>query len=80
MYTSLHFKSDCRAVFSSHQGKRVLSYLMKQGCVTTPVAVAGDKDQSLRNEGMQHLTLSILKAVYRNPTELEEHIEDELTQ
>ena len=77
MLSYRQFREDCRIVFSSPQGKRILSYLMKSGCVTTPVAHV-DRDESLRNEGMQRIVLSLMKATYRNNTELEEHIEEEL--
>lgn len=72
----LQFKHDCKYVFTSDQGRRVLSYLMRKGCVTTPVA-STDHEESLRNQGMQRLVLSIMKATYRNETELEQHIEEE---
>lgn len=69
----LQFVRDCKVVFDSPQGMRVLSYLMREGCVTTPVSHP-DRDQSLRNEGMQHLVLSILRASKQTETELEEQL------
>lgn len=74
--TYLQFKRDCREIFTTPQGRRILSYLMKKGCVTTAVACV-DRDESLRNEGMQRLVLSLLKATYRNETELEQQLEEE---
>jgi hypothetical protein len=56
------FTQDCQVVFDSPQGQRVLKYLMKKGCVTTPVA-ATTPEESLRNEGAQRLVLSILRAM-----------------
>lgn len=73
----LQFKRDCKLVFGSDAGRRVLAYLMNKGCVTTPVA-ATDRDETLRNAGAQRLVLSIIKATYRNETELEQHIENEM--
>jgi len=72
----LQFKRDCKVVFASPQGQRVLRYLMNKGSVTTPVASL-DRDESLRNQGAQRLVLSILKATYRNESELEQLIEEE---
>lgn len=72
----LQFKRDCKIVFESPQGQRVLRYLMNKGCVTSPVASL-DRDESLRNQGAQRLVLSILKATYRNESELEQAIEEE---
>ena len=74
----MQFKSNCRVVFSSPQGKQILSYLMKSGCVTTPVAHA-DKDEALRNEGMQRLVLSLLRATYRTESEVDEQIQEEMS-
>ena len=74
----LQFKRDCKVVFTSPQGKRVLSYLMKKGCVTTPIA-STDHDETQRNAGMQRRVLSILKATTQNETELEQQIEDDLS-
>lgn len=74
----LQFKRDCHVVFTSPQGMRVLRYLMNKGCVSTPVA-STDRDESLRNQGAQRLVLSIMKATYRNETELEQLIEEEST-
>jgi hypothetical protein len=73
--TYRQFKQDCKVVFASPQGKRILRFLMKKGCVTTPVASI-DRDDSLRNQGAQRLVLSLLKATYKNETELEEEIEN----
>lgn len=72
----LQFKRDCKHVFTSVQGQRVLRYLMNKGCVSTPVA-ATNPEEALRNQGAQRLVLSIMKATYRNETELEHALEDE---
>jgi hypothetical protein len=71
----LKFRQDCKVVFESPQGKRVLHYLMKKGCVTTPVA-SSNSDESLRNQGAQRLVLSILRAVKIDDT-IEEQVENE---
>ena len=71
----LQFIRDCKYVFTSDQGRRVLRYLMKKGSVTTPVA-STDHDESLRNQGAQRLVLSIMKATHQNETEIEQQLED----
>lgn len=72
----LQFKRDCKVLFTdSPQGQRVLRYLMKKGCVTTPVA-SSDPNETLRNTGAQRLVLSIVKATFKDETELEQEIEN----
>jgi hypothetical protein len=71
----LAFKRNCKIIFTSDQGKQVLRYLMKKGCVTTPVASSDDKE-TLRNTGAQRLVLSIVKATFKDETELEQEIEN----
>jgi len=71
----LQFIKDCKVVFTSDQGRRVLRYLMRKGCVTTPVASACP-DESKRNEGAQRLVLSIVKATHGNESEIEQQLED----
>lgn len=70
------FVEDCKIVFASPQGKRVLHYLMKKGCVTTPVA-ADTTEETLRNAGAQRLVLSILRAQKIDPQTIEEQVEDQ---
>lgn len=72
----LQFIRDCKTVFTTDAGRRVLRYLMRKGCVTTPVA-AGTTEESTRNEGAQRLVLSIVKATYRDPSAVEEQLEEE---
>ena len=71
--TYLAFVRNARVVFASPQGKQVLSYLMKKGCVSTPVA-ATTTEESLRNEGAQRLVLSIVRAMKIDESELEQQL------
>lgn len=72
----LAFVRDSKVVFSSPQGIRVLRYLMKKGCVTTPVA-ATTPEESLRNEGAQRLVLSVVRAMRIDELELEQQLINE---
>lgn len=65
----INLHSDYKRTFNTPEGQRVLRHLMKVGKVTKPVAHP-DRDQSLRNEGAQHLVLSILNFVSRSPDEI----------
>ena len=69
------FVKDCKVVFSSPQGQRVLRFLMKKGCVTTAVASA-DKDETMRNAGAQRLVLSILRACEIDERTIDQQIEE----
>lgn len=71
----LQFIRNCKIVFTSPQGQQVLRYLMKKGCVSTPVA-ATTTEESLRNQGAQRLVLSIMKATHKNESELEQQLEE----
>ena len=59
--------------FNTPDGRIVLNHLMKTGHVTTPVA-HGNREQSLRNEGAQHLVLSIMRFLRKTPEQVSNQI------
>jgi len=59
--------------FSTHDGQVIMRHLMKVGHVTVPCACK-DRDQALRNEGMQHLILSILTFAKKSSFEITKSI------
>lgn len=66
---------DYDLTFNTPHGRRVLHHLMRTGKVVTPVADP-DPNQSLRNEGMQHLVLSILRFLKKRPDQIAETTEE----
>lgn len=50
-----------RIVFGTPEGKQVLEHICSVGFISKPTRVKGDPEQSLENEGMRRLALSILR-------------------
>ena len=72
-------KEDFKAVFSSEQGKRVLSHICRECGVLRPSFVPGEAlENTAFNEGMRNVALMILTALDETPErflELSQEIE-----
>ena len=72
-------KEDFKAVFSSEQGKRVLSHICRECGVLRPSFVPGEAlENTAFNEGMRNVALMILTALDESPErflELSQEIE-----
>ena len=61
-------KEDFKAVFSSEQGKRVLSHICRECGVLRPSFVPGEAlENTAFNEGMRNVALMILTALDETP-------------
>lgn len=49
--------------FESHDGKIILSHILKEAGVTTP-RITADRDEALVNEGMRRLAFSIVREAH----------------
>jgi hypothetical protein len=67
-----------QAVFSTNEGKRVLSHILKHGYATESTFVQGDPEQTMLNEGSRRLALSILKLAVKNHEQIIQTLESEL--
>lgn len=66
-----------KAVFSTPEGEEVLRHICKVGFIGRATRVKGDPEQSLENEGMRRLALSILRFAKKDHKEIVELIEKE---
>jgi hypothetical protein len=66
-------------VFDTPEGERVLEHICSVGFMTKPT-LAKTHDETMMNEGMRRLALSILKAVKKSEKEMLEHIQKEYQQ
>lgn len=69
-------QEDFRAVFDSPQGRRVLAFLCKTGCVTSSAFVAGASDVTSYNNGKRDLVLAILREINKDTDALIKQIEE----
>lgn len=69
-----------QAVFSTPQGKEVLSHIMREGYMLKTTFVAGDPHQTSLNEGKRRLALSILKFVNKDHNKVITQIQKEIEQ
>lgn len=72
--------SDYVVTFGSPQGKRVLTHILKHGYVLKSTFVAGDPQQTAKNEGMRILALSILNFVHADHSEMLKQLQQEVEQ
>jgi len=73
----VNLHADYVAVFSTPQGRTVLEHICKTGFISKPTRVKGDPEQSLENEGMRRLALSILRFANVDHAEIVKQIERE---
>ena len=57
--------SDYKKTFSTPEGQRVLSHIMKVGFVTRPT-IGRTPEETMSNEGMRRLALSIMRFVKKD--------------
>lgn len=69
-----------QSVFSTEQGKQVLTHLVKEGYILKSTFVAGDPHRTSLNEGKRLLALSILKFVNKDHDGVIKQIEQEIQQ
>lgn len=73
---ALALKSSYREVFGkSEASQRVLRHLCKIGYVGRTTFVPGDTNQTMLNEGMRRIVVSILKYVNQSDDQLRRQIE-----
>lgn len=77
MFTRQDLHGAYKRVFDTPDGRIVLAHLMKTGHVTTPVA-HGDSEQQIRNAGAQHLVLSILRFLNKDPNQIAQQVNDNI--
>ena len=74
-----NIKESYRAVFSTPEGKEVLAHICKNAHLTSCTFVKKDPNETLINEGMRRLALSILRYAGRSDRDIIEQIEKEFT-
>jgi hypothetical protein len=73
----LFIQAKFRAVFETKDGKEVLSHLMKMSGILKP-QITADPSMALVRQGQQHIVLSILRILGKDPTELTEQIKESM--
>jgi len=73
----LYLQSKFRAVFDNKDGEEVLAYLMKVSGITKPQIIA-DPNMCLVRQGQQHIVLSILRIIGKDPMEITEQIKESM--
>ena len=76
MFNRLAKDEDYKVIFDNPSGRRELKHLMKIGYISTPLD-SGDPHENAKRAGMQHMVLSIIRAVYgKEPDPIDELIEE----
>lgn len=73
----LHLASAYKSVFETEDGKLVLTHLMKESGLLSPKIVT-DPHKLLVRQGQQHIVLSILRILGKDPVEITEQIKESL--
>lgn len=73
----INIHASYKAVFNSPEGREVLEHICRVGFIAKPTRVKGDPEQSLENEGMRRLALSILRYANVDHAEIVRQIEKE---
>ena len=68
-----------RQVFSSPDGEKVLQHLMK-GCGLLDPKIITDPNLLLVRQGQQHIVLSILRTIGRDPNKIRKEIQQSMEQ
>lgn len=76
MFRKIATIEDYKVVFDNPTGRKVLKHLMKIGYVSTPLD-SGEDHENAKRAGMQHMVLSIIRAVYgKEPDPIDQLIEE----
>ena len=65
-------------VFGTPDGARVLQHILRKGYAVESTFVQGDPNQTMLNEGMRRLALSIARLAVKNHEQIIEQLEKEL--
>jgi hypothetical protein len=75
LHDAMRLRSSYKTAFSGDSGQIVLRDLMRRGFIARSPIVAGDRDQTMANIGMQRMVQSIMRFVYRTDDDLRKEIE-----
>lgn len=77
LHERLVMQAKFRAVFETKEGKEVLSHLMKMSGILKP-QITADPNTALVRQGQQHIVLSILRILGKDPMEITEQIKESM--
>lgn len=73
----IHLASAYKSIFETEDGKVVLRHLMKESGILNPKIMA-DTNLLLIRQGQQHVVLSILRILGKDPIEITEQIKESM--
>jgi hypothetical protein len=77
LHERLVMQAKFRTVFDTKDGKEVLSHLMKMSGILKP-QITADPSMALVRQGQQHIVLSILRVLGKDPMEITEQIKESM--